>query len=99
MARLGLQPSPELCKPGTVIAGPFHSAFGELVKSAVAYDKMNTQLTELLEQKRETDQVTFYVPPREISIYRGQHNRNLMRLKQVWHLDTISIVPLEKGMN
>ncbi|MDI6784646.1 MAG: radical SAM protein, partial [bacterium] len=48
VARLGLQPSPELCKPGTVVAGPFHPAFGELVKSALAYDRMNVKLNEPL---------------------------------------------------
>lgn len=91
VARLGLQPSPELCKPGTVVAGPFHSAFGELVKSAVALDTMNQELSRYLEQHREVNQYTFYVPTRELSIYRGQHNQNLARLKQVWNLDNISI--------
>ena len=31
--RLGLQPDRELCAPGHILAGPFHPAFGELVKS------------------------------------------------------------------
>jgi len=92
VARFGLQPSPELCKPGTVVAGPFHPAFGELVKSALAYDRMNIQLSELLEKQRETSEVTFYVPARELSIYRGQHNQNLIQLKKAWNVNSISIV-------
>jgi histone acetyltransferase (RNA polymerase elongator complex component) len=98
VARLGLQPSPELCKPGTVVAGPFHSAFGELVKSAIAFDKMNGELTEFIEQHRKTKDVTFYVPARELSIYRGQHNQNLTKLKQVWHLDNISIKTIQTDL-
>lgn len=94
VARLGLQPSPELCNPGTIVAGPFHPAFGELVKSALAYDRMNKKLTELLESQRVKSNITFYVPARELSIYRGQHNQNLTKLKQVWNLDNISIVSL-----
>jgi histone acetyltransferase (RNA polymerase elongator complex component) len=32
IARLGLHPDPELQKPGTVLAGPYHPAFGYLVR-------------------------------------------------------------------
>lgn len=31
--RIGLQPDEELCKDGNILAGPFHPAMGELVKS------------------------------------------------------------------
>lgn len=98
IARLGLQPTPELCKPGTVVAGPFHSAFGELVKSAIAFDKMNEKLSKLLKSQREKNGVMFYVPVRELSIYRGQHNRNLTKLKEVWNLNNLSIVPVDIGI-
>jgi histone acetyltransferase (RNA polymerase elongator complex component) len=98
VVRLGLQPSPELCKPGTVIAGPFHSAFGELVKAALAYDRMNMKLTELKETHQEKNRITFYVPARELSIYRGQHNQNLTKLKQAWKLDNISITQIDTGL-
>jgi hypothetical protein len=91
IARFGLQPSPELCKPGTVVAGPFHSAFGELVKSAVAFDRMNERLGKVLQQQKELKEITLYVPARELSVYRGQRNQNLVRLKEVWNLDTFSI--------
>jgi histone acetyltransferase (RNA polymerase elongator complex component) len=99
VARLGLQPSPELCKSRTIVAGPFHPAFGELVKSARAYDRMNNRLTELLASHQEKNKITFYVPKRELSIYRGQHNQNLARLRRDWNFDTISIVPLENEIN
>ena len=35
--RMGLQPDAELCKAGNILAGPFHPAFGELVKSYAYY--------------------------------------------------------------
>ena len=31
--RVALQPDKELCKPGNILAGPFHPSMGELVQS------------------------------------------------------------------
>ncbi|NLB87755.1 MAG: radical SAM protein, partial [Syntrophomonadaceae bacterium] len=39
--RMGLYPSEELRSSDTVVAGPFHPAFGELVEQEVFYDQVN----------------------------------------------------------
>ena len=39
-ARMGLQADPELEKPGVVLAGPYHPAFGYLVKSRYRRDRI-----------------------------------------------------------
>ena len=38
--RVGLQADEELCKPGNIIAGPFHPSMGELVKSRILRQKL-----------------------------------------------------------
>lgn len=42
--RMGLQTTDSLLKPGEIIAGPFHPAFGELVESAVALRQLEQLL-------------------------------------------------------
>ncbi|MDI6784647.1 MAG: hypothetical protein QME64_11225, partial [bacterium] len=44
------------------------------------------------DSRGKTSQVTFLVPAREVSIYRGQRNQNITQLKQVWNLDTVAII-------
>ena len=45
--RIGLQPDEELCAPGNILAGPFHPAMGELVKSRVLRIEVTSQLEKL----------------------------------------------------
>ncbi len=40
--RIGLQPTEELERPGTIIGGPYHPAFRQLVESSILLDKMRT---------------------------------------------------------
>lgn len=48
--RIGLQPDEELCRPGNILAGPFHPAMGELVKSRVCRDAVTEVMAELLSE-------------------------------------------------
>ena len=71
--RIGLQPDDELCAPGNILAGPFHPAMGELVKSRVLRDKITPQLAKLTD----CGAVTIYCPARLESKLRGQKSCNL----------------------
>ena len=57
------------------IAGPFHPAFGELVRSKVFYNKIISQLKPNLEY-------TIEVAPKFISIANGNNKCNLISLKE-----------------
>ena len=72
--RVGLQPDTELCRPGNILAGPFHPSMGELVQSYLR----RQQVTEILRQQKYVpgDQVLLRVPKRLESQMRGQHNQN-----------------------
>ena len=58
--RLGLHAGEDLRQPGTVAAGPFHPAFGELVESRIWRDKLEEMV--LKQGKREIK-----IPAREMS--------------------------------
>ena len=71
--RIGLQPDEDLCAPGNILAGPFHPAMGELVKSRVLRDKITPQLAKLTD----CGAVDILCPARLESKLRGQKSCNL----------------------
>jgi histone acetyltransferase (RNA polymerase elongator complex component) len=76
--RIGLQPSEELEKTGTVIAGPYHPAFRQLVESSIMLDRMRYTLEGAISSR----DVTFLVNPRDISNAVGQKRSNINTLRQ-----------------
>jgi histone acetyltransferase (RNA polymerase elongator complex component) len=89
VVRMGLQPTEELERPGTILAGPYHPAFGQLVESSIFLDKMRALLREG-RKKRKT--AVFGVNPREVSAAVGQRRENIERLKQEFGLGSVRIV-------
>ena len=86
--RLGLQTTREMEQPGAVVAGPYHPAFGALVASSSYLDQAFALLqTQNVKQKR----VTFYVPPRSESAFRGQRNENLRLLVERFDLADLQV--------
>ncbi|MEE9164933.1 MAG: radical SAM protein [Nitrospinota bacterium] len=76
--RMGLQPTETLLKPGTIVAGPFHSAFRELVLSSILYDRLFVSIKKNL--KSET--FTVFVHPSELSTFMGNKKENVKKLKK-----------------
>lgn len=74
VVRMGLQPDEELCTPGNILAGPFHPAFGELVKSYIYKIKIQNVIAQLPQGDYT---IVINVPPPLTSIVRGQHNSNV----------------------
>jgi histone acetyltransferase (RNA polymerase elongator complex component) len=75
--RVGLQPTAELERPGTIIAGPWHPAFRQLVESARFLDTMSA----LLPRGGTSGAVTFFVNPADLSSAIGQKRRNIHTIK------------------
>ncbi len=91
--RMGLQASEELNSETTVLAGPYHPAFGHLVLSAIWMDKA----VELLAREKDVcGKAVFHVRPENISKMRGQKNHNIRKLMQQFHLKAIDVKPDEK---
>ena len=88
--RMGLQISADLEKGTTILAGPYHPAFGHLVFSDIFLDRATSVLkSEIIP----TDNVSINVHPRSISKMQGLKNRNIEILKRNFCLKSIRIVP------
>jgi len=85
--RMGLQPTEDL-SAGAAVAGPYHPAFGELVKSRILYEIA----VSLLRQTEETE-VTLLVRKDRLSAMIGQHRGNLLKLRQIFPEKHIRITP------
>jgi len=88
--RMGLQSSEDLDNQSTIVAGPYHPAFGHLVYSEFFLD--NAKLT-IKSEKIQGEAVTIRVHPNNISKMRGQKNENIKMLKQQFHFNTVDIIP------
>lgn len=94
--RMGLQASVKLTDPDTVLAGPYHPAFGHLVHSR----RFLNRAIDLLRRRPPSASVTFRVHSRDVSRLRGLKNRNVEILKNMFHISSIYVVPdstLEAG--
>lgn len=92
--RMGLQPTEGLEKPGTILAGPYHPAFRQLVESSIFLGKMRTAL---LNRKETNDTAVFLVHPRDVSSAVGQQRTNIEAMKKEFGLRNVRFVEDSKG--
>lgn len=90
--RVGLQATDEISENGSVVAGPVHSSFRELVESSIYYDIISEKLPV------ECKQAKVYVNPAEISKATGNRRSNIIKLKNEKNID-IKIYPDERLKN
>ncbi len=90
IVRFGLQPSEEL--KDSVIAGPYHPAFGELVQSRTWLKRIRAQCNLL----GEDETLSVYVSHREISAVVGHKKRNIKRLQDLGFVGRFEIVAEKK---
>lgn len=88
--RMGLQATEDLAKNTTILAGPFHPAFGHMVHSEIFMD----MAASLLEAERGScDKIIINVHPRSISKMRGLKNKNMESLKKKFQIKSLKIIP------
>lgn len=90
VVRMGLQPTAELDQ--SVVAGPYHPAFGELVASRLWFRQLRQQLRNLAAGER----LRVHISDRDHSAVAGAKRINILRLKQLGYGGRFSIHP-EKG--
>ncbi len=78
--RMGLQASDSLEDGSTIIAGPWHPAFGHLVFAEILYDRVCKKIDAVCGQLASED-IILKVHPRSESRLRGDKNANLAKLK------------------
>jgi histone acetyltransferase (RNA polymerase elongator complex component) len=87
--RVGLQSTDTLEFAGSVIAGPYHSAFRQLVESALFLEAMQQTLNRTA--RRNT--AAFRVNPADLSTALGQKRCNIKTLKEQYGIETIQVIP------
>lgn len=87
--RIGLQPDEELCSPGNIVAGPFHPAMGELVKSRAIREQLTPEIAKL--SAMEIRDVVLYCHPSLESKVRGQKNANIAYWKKQHLLNILEV--------
>lgn len=90
--RMGLYPGEELRSPGTVQAGPFHPAFGELVEQAVFKEQAAWLIGHYLQQHSGTERLCLFVQERDQSKMLGPKRSNLAALCQRFGLVEIKLL-------
>lgn len=86
VVRMGLQPSPSLEE--TMLAGPYHPAFGELVLSRLFFNRVRA----LLSARPAQQPHRLCLARADESIYRGKGNGNVKRLAALGLLEGVETV-------
>lgn len=86
VVRMGLQPSDSLEK--TVLAGPYHPAFGELVLSRLFFNTIRAALS----ARNNQQPCRLCIAKADESIYRGRNNANIKRLGALGLLEGVETV-------
>ena len=79
--RLGLQATEEISEEGSVVAGPVHSSFRELVEGSIYYDLIEACV------KDKHGNVTVWVNDKEISKAVGNNKLNIRKIKEKYNID------------
>jgi len=87
--RMGLQGSPTLERPGEILAGPWHPAFGFLVRTRLYQERLAC----LLAGAERAKCVRIRVHPRDVPLVRGHRNRSLRELERRVRSGCVEIVP------
>ena len=88
--RLGLNPTDAL-SAGDAVAGAYHPALGELVRSEV----LRRRAAALLRTVPAGARVTLAVAPGRVSAMIGQHRRNIAVLTEAFGLSSLTVIPAE----
>lgn len=78
--RIGLQSTDEISENGSVVAGPMHSAFRELVESSIYYDIISSAIDECKSAE-------VFVNPYEVSKAVGNKRMNIIKIKNEKNID------------
>ncbi|HPF19702.1 MAG TPA: radical SAM protein [Syntrophomonas sp.] len=90
--RMGLYPGEELRKPGNIMAGPFHPAFGEQVEQAVFKEQAILAIKFFQQQYGIDQRIVLGVNQRDLSKLLGKKRSNLLAIQRSLHLPEIKVM-------
>lgn len=94
VARIGLQSTDTISngENSEIVAGPYHEAFGQLVKSYRYYKFLENQLTEAAWEDK-PENLLIFTEPGEISTVVGQNKENIKKLQNEFGFNTVKVKP------
>jgi histone acetyltransferase (RNA polymerase elongator complex component) len=87
--RMGLMSSPSLREEGQIIAGPWHEAFGHLVRSEIHFERIQPYLP----PSGRFPKIRLGVSPEEGPLVRGYKNAGLRRIQNVTGAKEVEVYP------
>ncbi len=81
--------SPSLLEKGRIVAGPWHPAFGFLVRSAIHFKGIAPDLS----VPGGAELIRIYAPMREIPLVRGYQNMGIQKIEQKTGARVVGVVP------
>jgi histone acetyltransferase (RNA polymerase elongator complex component) len=87
--RMGLQHEEGFDDPGTILAGPYHPAFGHLVYSEIFLDCVSRAMAS---DSRQGQMIQIRLHPGNVSRMRGLNNKNIKKLNQLFRPESIDIL-------
>jgi histone acetyltransferase (RNA polymerase elongator complex component) len=87
--RMGLQPTEELQRPGTILAGPYHPAFRQIVDSSILLDRMRAALHQ---RAPGSGPACLFSHPSDVAAAIGQKRSNIAALKKEFRLSELLVV-------
>jgi histone acetyltransferase (RNA polymerase elongator complex component) len=87
--RMGLMSSPSLLEEGRILAGPWHPAFGFLVRSFLFHQLITPELI----KKRRTQRIKIFVNQRDEPLLRGHKNQGIQCIEEKTAARVLGIVP------
>lgn len=88
--RMGIQASEEFMEDSSILAGPYHPAFGHLVHSAIFLDHA---ISAMESTEIQYNRIIIRVHPKNISKMRGLKNENVRKLETQFRVNSVDIVP------
>jgi histone acetyltransferase (RNA polymerase elongator complex component) len=89
VTRVGLQDRSVFQKEDSLLAGPHHPAFGQMVKSAIWMKRIHQYIQTTCSRKKN---LTIHAAAREFSNIRGQKNGNIEALKSDFSIENVQLV-------
>jgi histone acetyltransferase (RNA polymerase elongator complex component) len=87
--RIGLMSSPSLREKGQIVAGPWHEAFGHLVRSEIHFEKIQSSLP----RSGGLTKIRLRVSPEEVPLVRGYKNVGLRHIENVTGAKVVEVCP------
>ncbi len=87
--RIGLMGSQSLLEKGRIVSGPWHPAFGFLVRSAIHLEGVSRDLPAFGKAER----IMIHSPKREIPLVRGYKNRGVRKIELITGARIMGVLP------